>query len=58
MIDARFRDDIARLEVDIVALEMLVLRVPSAEKSGKQSWTRGPAQDSRQRDSAALTPSS
>jgi alkylation response protein AidB-like acyl-CoA dehydrogenase len=35
--DARFRDEIARLEVDIVALEMMVLRVLSAEKSGKQS---------------------
>ena len=35
--DARFRDQIALLEVDIVALEMLVLRVLSAEKSGKQS---------------------
>ena len=34
---ARFRDEIARLEVDIVALEMLVLRVLSAEKSGKNS---------------------
>lgn len=33
--DTRFRDEIARLEVDIVALEMLVLRVLSAEKSGK-----------------------
>src|SRR3954447_16565674 len=33
--EARFRDEIARLEVDIVALEMLVLRVLSAEKSGK-----------------------
>jgi len=33
--DQRFRDEIARLEVDIVALEMLVLRVLSAEKSGK-----------------------
>src|SRR4030095_7074784 len=31
----RFRAEIARLEVDIVALEMLVLRVLSAEKSGK-----------------------
>jgi alkylation response protein AidB-like acyl-CoA dehydrogenase len=31
----RFRDEIARLEVDVVALEMLVLRVLSAEKSGK-----------------------
>jgi len=35
--EARFRDQIALLEVDIVALEMLVLRVLSAEKSGKQS---------------------
>ena len=35
--DPRFRDRIALLEVDIVALEMLVLRVLSAEKSGKQS---------------------
>jgi alkylation response protein AidB-like acyl-CoA dehydrogenase len=33
--DVRFRDEIAKLEVDIVALEMLVLRVLSAEKSGK-----------------------
>ncbi|SIR02672.1 acyl-CoA dehydrogenase family protein [Pseudacidovorax sp. RU35E] len=35
--DQRFRDEIAKLEVDIVALEMLVLRVLSAEKSGKNS---------------------
>jgi len=35
--DNRFRDQIALLEVDIVALEMMVLRVLSAEKSGKQS---------------------
>ena len=35
--DTRFRDQIALLEVDIVALEMLILRVISAEKSGKQS---------------------
>ncbi|MFZ5549539.1 MAG: acyl-CoA dehydrogenase family protein [Pseudomonadota bacterium] len=35
--DTRFRDQIALLEVDVVALEMLVLRVLSAEKSGKQS---------------------
>ena len=35
--DLRFRDEIARLEVDVVALEMLVLRVLSAEKSGKNS---------------------
>ncbi|MDB5750009.1 MAG: pimeloyl-CoA dehydrogenase large subunit [Ramlibacter sp.] len=33
--DPRFRDEIARLEVDVVALEMMVLRVLSAEKSGK-----------------------
>jgi alkylation response protein AidB-like acyl-CoA dehydrogenase len=33
----RFRDQIALLEVDVVALEMLVLRVLSAEKSGKNS---------------------
>ncbi len=33
--DLRFRDEIARLEVDVVALEMMVLRVLSAEKSGK-----------------------
>ncbi len=33
----RFRDQIALLEVDIVALEMMVLRVLSAEASGKQS---------------------
>ncbi len=35
--DQRLRDEIARLEVDVVALEMLVLRVLSAEKSGKNS---------------------
>jgi alkylation response protein AidB-like acyl-CoA dehydrogenase len=35
--DVRFRDQIALLEVDIVALEMMVLRVLSAEKSGKNS---------------------
>nr|WP_295080976.1 acyl-CoA dehydrogenase family protein [uncultured Roseateles sp.] len=35
--DQRFRDQIALLEVDLVALEMMVLRVLSAEKSGKQS---------------------
>ena len=35
--DFRFRDEIAKLEVDVVALEMMVLRVLSAEKSGKQS---------------------
>ena len=35
--DARFRDQVAQLEVEVVALEMMVLRVLSAEKSGKQS---------------------
>ena len=35
--DSRFRDEIAKLEVDVVALEMMVLRVLAAEKSGKQS---------------------
>ncbi len=35
--EPRFRDQIAQLEVDIVALEMMVLRVISAEKSGRQS---------------------
>ena len=35
--NSRFRDEIAKLEVDVVALEMLVLRVLSAEKSGKNS---------------------
>jgi alkylation response protein AidB-like acyl-CoA dehydrogenase len=35
--DQRFRDQIALLEVELVALEMMVLRVLSAEKSGKQS---------------------
>jgi alkylation response protein AidB-like acyl-CoA dehydrogenase len=35
--DMRFRDEIAKLEVEVVALEMMVLRVLSAEKSGKQS---------------------
>ncbi len=35
--DIRFRDEIAKLEVDVIALEMMVLRVLSAEKAGKQS---------------------
>ena len=35
--DVRFRDEIAKLEVDVIALEMMVLRVISAEKSGKNS---------------------
>ncbi|MPM55003.1 putative acyl-CoA dehydrogenase FadE17 [bioreactor metagenome] len=35
--DVRFRDQIALLEVDVVALEMMVLRVLSAEKAGKKS---------------------
>jgi hypothetical protein len=37
MDDARFRDQIALCEIDVVALEMMVLRVLSAERSGKQS---------------------
>ncbi|MCM5677995.1 acyl-CoA dehydrogenase family protein [Schlegelella sp. S2-27] len=37
MDDVRFRDQIAQLEVDIVALEMMVLRVLSAERGGKQA---------------------
>ncbi|MDH6593169.1 alkylation response protein AidB-like acyl-CoA dehydrogenase [Variovorax sp. TBS-050B] len=35
--DMRFRDEIAKLEVDVVALEMMVLRVLSAATSGKNS---------------------
>jgi hypothetical protein len=35
--DMRFRDEIAKLEVDVVALEMLVLRVLSAQKAGKNA---------------------
>lgn len=35
--DARFRDQIAQLEVEIVMLEMMVLRVLSAEKSGSKA---------------------
>jgi hypothetical protein len=35
--DMRFRDQIALLEVDVVALEMMVLRVLSAEKTGKNA---------------------
>ena len=35
--DVRFRDEIAKLEVDVVALEMMVLRVLSLEKTGKNS---------------------
>ena len=35
--ETRLRDEIAKLEVDVVALEMLVLRVLAAEKSGKNS---------------------
>ena len=37
MDDPRFRDQVALLEVDIVALEMMVLRVLSADRSGKQT---------------------
>lgn len=35
--DARFRDQVALLEVDVVALEMMVLRVLGAEKGGKKA---------------------
>ena len=35
--DSRFKDDIARLEIDILALEMMVLRVLSAEQGGKSA---------------------
>jgi alkylation response protein AidB-like acyl-CoA dehydrogenase len=35
--DPRFRDQIALLEVDVVALEMMVLRVLSAERGGRKS---------------------
>ena len=35
--EPRFRDEIAKLEVDVVALEMMVLRVLSAEKTGKNT---------------------
>ena len=35
--DPRFRDQIALLEVDIVALEMMVLRVLSAQAGGKKA---------------------
>ncbi len=35
--DARFRDEIAKVEVDLVALEMMVLRVLAAAKNGKNS---------------------
>jgi alkylation response protein AidB-like acyl-CoA dehydrogenase len=35
--DSRFRDEIAKLEVEVVALEMMVLRVLSAETKGKSS---------------------
>ena len=53
--DQRFRDEIAKLEVDVVALEMLVLRVLSAEKSGKNALDiAGAAEDQGQRDPAAL----
>lgn len=35
--DMRFRDEIAKLEVDVIALEMMVLRVLSAEKTGRNA---------------------
>ena len=35
--DIRFRDEVAKMEIDVIALEMLVLRVLAAEKNGKNS---------------------
>jgi alkylation response protein AidB-like acyl-CoA dehydrogenase len=35
--NVRFRDEIAKLEVDVIALEMMVLRVLSAQKTGKNA---------------------
>jgi alkylation response protein AidB-like acyl-CoA dehydrogenase len=35
--DSRFRDQVALLEVDVVALEMMVLRVLSAQAGGKKA---------------------
>jgi alkylation response protein AidB-like acyl-CoA dehydrogenase len=53
--DARFRDQIALLEVDVVALEMMVLRVLSRREERQAEPGRGrPAEDPRQRDPAAL----
>ena len=53
--DLRFKDEIAKLEVDIVALEMMVLRVLSAEKKRQGcARCRRLAEDPRQRDPAAL----
>jgi alkylation response protein AidB-like acyl-CoA dehydrogenase len=53
--DPRLRDQIALLEVDVVALEMLVLRVLSAGHLGQElARHRRPAQDQGQRDPAAL----
>jgi alkylation response protein AidB-like acyl-CoA dehydrogenase len=46
--DMRFRDEIAKLEVDVIALEMMVLRVLSAEKVGQAVvGHRGSLEDSR-----------
>jgi len=35
--DTRMRDEIAKLEIDVIALEMMVLRVLSGQRSGRQS---------------------
>jgi alkylation response protein AidB-like acyl-CoA dehydrogenase len=35
--DVRFRDEIAQLEIDIIALEILVLRMLAAEREGKKA---------------------
>ncbi len=53
--DMRFRDQIALLEVDVVALEMMVLRVLiGREERQAEPGRRRPAEDPRQRDPAAL----
>jgi alkylation response protein AidB-like acyl-CoA dehydrogenase len=52
--DTRFRDQIALLEVDVVALEMLVLRVLAPRNRAKLAGHRRPAEDPRQRDPATL----
>ena len=54
----RFRDEIAKLEVDVVALEMMVLRVLSAEKSGQAvARRRGASSRSAAARSNSATPS-
>ena len=55
--EPRFRDQIALLEVDVVALEMMVLRVLAAEKSGKQSLEIANLLKIRGSGSSSATPS-